>query len=179
MNRKYGRKPVGLSMLMLCIFFCFHACTRVESTQSTLFQTIFLTKKGLFRGINLGNSLEAVKKAEKSPPRHDDLLGLTYYYPLPDSQQLFLEYYSGLPESGLRGDSVKAIVANVFLQDEMVAAELYREIQQHFKSRMGFSLGDYGQDVWVGETATGRMEVHLAFNKAGKGLSINFVESAN
>lgn len=179
MNRKYVREVGGMYALILCIPIFFSACVSKERTQSILFQTIFLEKEGLFRGINLGNSLEEVKKYEKVSPRHDDLIGLTYYYPLADSQQLFLEYYSGLPESGLRGDSLKAIIANVFLQDEMVAAELYREIQNHFKTKMGLSLGDYGEDVWEGETRYGQMEVHLKFSEGGRGISINFVELNN
>lgn len=179
MKPKSSRKVSMFYALILGISLFWGSCISQEQSQSILFQTIFLEEDGLFRGINLGNPLSEVKKREQTAPRHDDLLGLTYFYPLPDSQQLFLEYYSGLPESGLRGDSLRAIIANVFLQDEMIAAELYREIQNHFKMKLGLSQGDYGADIWEGETPYGRMEVHLRFNEGGKGLSVNFVEIEN
>lgn len=179
MNLNFCRGRAWIVIITGVILYGSLACTEQDKTKTGLFQTIFLEEKGLFRGINLGMGLTEVRAQEEQAPRHDDLLGLTYYYPLADSQQLFLEYYTGLSESGLRGDSLKAILANVFLRDEMIAAELYREIQAHFRSQLGISLGDYGNDIWEGETSNGRMEVLLRFNEGGKGLSINFVEIEN
>ncbi len=179
MERKHFPFSYLIGGFLLLILAGGEACASRERSQSLLFQELFQNKKGLFRGNELGDALSDVREREGIPPKHDDLLGLSYYYPLPDSQQLFVEYYTGLPESGLRGDSLNAITANIFLQNEIIAAELYREIQGHFRARMGLSIGEYGEDIWEGESPRGRMEARLRFTEGGRGLSVNFVKKSS
>jgi hypothetical protein len=150
-------------------------CADPPPENSELFQAVFLTEEKVFRGLSLGVSLDSVRTQEQGAPRHEDLLGLAYAYPLPDSQQLFVEYYTPPSESGQPQDAVQAIVANVVIRDPLRTAALYQEIQEHFRQKYGLSLGNYGNDRWEGEIRQGPIEVFLHLNGPRQGLTLNFI----
>jgi len=151
------------------------ACQNPQQPHSLLFQQIFIVENSLFRGAELGMEIEEIQQIEQTAPRSQDLLGLTFAYVLADSQQLYVEYYNGLAENGQPQDQVQAILANIFLSDELIAAELYQEILLFFTDTFGLSEGEFGQDRWQGETADFPIEVRLKLNADQRSLSISFI----
>ncbi len=130
----------------------------------------------MYRNVELRMPRAEIRSAEPQPPKHEDLLGLSYEYDLSGEKKLFVEYYTGQPTAGLAGDTVTSIVSNVLLHDPIEAAALYQEIHQHFTQTYGLALGRYGDDVWQGELPTGKIAIHLKLDDQLHAVTLNFID---
>jgi len=162
-------------LIQLIIMFVFLACASTQATQKPLFRQIFLQEEGTFRAIQLGEAMENVQKKEKTKPKHNDLLGLVYEYPLSENRKLALEYYFDNGQKENESRHLQAIIANIELESEIETAQLYEEIELYFNQKHGLPFGDYGKRVWKEEAKSMEIIVSLAENK--KGISLNFIQT--
>ncbi len=124
--------------------------------------------------------MQEVKVAELpvKPEAYSDEITLSYRYTLPDHKQILTDFYSARLKSSLNSDILLSLVAHVYFEDEVEAAQIYNEFQQRFTEQYGLPNGSYGSLVWNGGTEyAGNMEIRLFLNDNKKGFSVNYLST--
>ncbi|MEM8901433.1 MAG: hypothetical protein AAGC85_25210 [Bacteroidota bacterium] len=159
----------------------FFSCGREESSRSQLFAEIFKDQQSTFRGTNLGDDISVPKQNElPQVPKYIDSLGIVYEYGLVQGDKLFVEYFKDKNKEEENANQVAAIIANVYLEDEITTSQLYNEIQTYLNSieDYGLSSGSYGNYFWESRTKNNnRMEIYLKLDDTKKGITLNFIET--
>ncbi|MEM6767525.1 MAG: hypothetical protein AAF824_12065 [Bacteroidota bacterium] len=173
----------SLNIICCCgivLYLLITACGREENVRSQLFEDIFIDQESTFRGTNLGDDISVPKQNElPKVPKYIDSLGIVYEYALEGGDKLFVEYYKDKNEEE-EANLVAAIIANVYLKDEIITSQLYNEIQSYLNSieAYGLSSGSYGNYSWESRTANNnRMEISLKLDDTKRGITLNFIET--
>ncbi len=157
------------------------ACTSKTPTQSELYTVIFQPERaGTFRGVYLKDDIAIAKRLESpDKPSYEDPLGIVYTLPLPENEEMIIEYYTPLVSDGSETNQITAIVANIILKNEVQADALYKEIESIYTEKYGFPIGKYGNYVWEGviqQTTNTGMEIILKMDGSKNKISINFID---
>ncbi|MEM7509785.1 MAG: hypothetical protein AAF388_02555, partial [Bacteroidota bacterium] len=99
---------------------------------------------------------------------------------LAEGDKLFVEYYKDKNKEEESANQVAAIIANVYLEDEITTSQLYNEVQTYLNSveDYGLSSGSYGNYSWESRTKNNnRMEISLKLDDTKKGITLNFIET--
>ena len=144
------------------------ACQSDEVAHSEYFKKIFKEEQGLFRGIALGDALEAVRQAEGGKPVNDDAFGLAYKVNLGEGEECLVEYMSLAGEKRM----VQSILVNVMLGVEAETTALYNEIEAFLRGRHGVPDGSFGGYRWRDEEFNLAISLRLLADK--KSFSLNF-----
>jgi hypothetical protein len=132
---------------------------------------------GLFRGINLRDTLPLVKEMEKAEPKHEDLLGLSYSYALESESggKLVLEYYSDNLQTGTESNRISSVIANIFLNDPVRTTSFYQELESYLTEKYGIPSGKRGNYSW--ESRVLNLEVGLKSGDLPNSITLNFVST--
>ncbi|MFN0203440.1 MAG: hypothetical protein ACKVTZ_18075 [Bacteroidia bacterium] len=157
----------------LYLLLCLLACQTSQQVEQKRVMHIFLTENATFRGYNLGDSLSKIKAKAEMPPKHEDWLGLVYAYQVEKNCQMQVEYYADNVQTGRKSNRLQAIIANIELQDEIEAANLYEEMQEFLIQKYGATSGNFGNLRW--EDPLLNLEILLKLHPNKKGITLNFL----
>ncbi|WNJ19519.1 hypothetical protein [Pontibacter sp. G13] len=162
-----------------CICLLNVACQGPQRSYSALYGEVFLDDSTTFRGTNLGGPIERVVQQEIPQPIHKDKLGLAYEIPLSEGGMMLVDYYSDNLRTNQATDRITSIVANILLEDELLASQFYQEVQSKFNLKYGVGMGQYGDYYWEsGNQLINQMEVRLRLGDSRKRVLINFIDTS-
>lgn len=167
------------AMILLVMIIGMASCRVQTSSHSDVFYEIFRGDTTMFRGTNLGDNIAVVEDHEApNEPEHNDKLGLSYHIELDTATSMVVDYYSDNIRSEIPLNRVASVVANISLDDEVRAAQLYGEIQSYFNRTYGLYSGTYGDYSWSASTKyTPDMEVRLILDENKRNITINFIDT--
>ena len=144
------------------------SCQSDRVEQPEYFKKIFKGGEETFRGLDLGDDLQEVRKAEGGSPHNDDEFGLAYKLNLGEGEECLVEYMS------LAGEERKlqSILVNVALAEEAQTTALYNEVEAFLRRRHGVPDGSFGNYEWKDEESNLDISMRMLSDK--KSFSLNF-----
>ena len=132
-------------------------------------------KNSHFRGVSIGDGIEAVKSKEKNKPSEETATNLHYRNIIGDYDSSYYEVNYTFDELGLF-----EIQADVFLQDQAVSKEFFDQIKTKFNDKYGAPSGDEGMTGWVSKSKK-NTSIEITLSNEGVEyvrpfISINFIE---
>lgn len=150
---------------LLCLL---AACQQERVEHSASFDKIFREGEGTFRGVDLGDDLEKVRKIENGLALNDDRFGLVYRTNLDEGEKCMVEYMS----MGDEPRTVSAILVNAMLAREQEATRLYNEVEAYLRGRHGVPEGSFGTYAWLDPERS--LDITLRMLSDKKSFSLNF-----
>lgn len=149
------------------------ACTGLKQTSQSRYNEIFGAEAGFFRAARIGDDKKKIRTLfQQQSPLYDDLLGLTYIFPLTDGT-VRAEFYSDLLSTSTESFPIRAIHLYLNLQDEIKTAETYDEIHKEFVKRYGLPDGAYGG--WFWQNPANQMSIYLMLLPDKQRIKIQFI----
>ena len=165
---------IGGSLLLLI-----PACQPEEPQHSPLFDLMFASQEGTFRGLYLQDDISLVKRKESTlDPLYEDPLGLAYKLTSKEGDKIYIEYYTPIDGGDQPLTQISSIVVNAILTDEAKASQFYAEILSHLTQKYRQATGAYDFYLWEGalqpEIGT-QMEVILKLDESKNKITLNYV----
>lgn len=139
---KIQKSKIAISFLLLgCII---SSCNEPKSNLAEygpVFEKVMISDTSVFRGFNLGDSLNFVQSKETNKPVEVDKEYLYYEYKL-DSEGSFNIAYN-FDELGLN-----EIHSDIFINDADNADEVFNKFKTYFDAHFGTSQAQMGFTIW-------------------------------
>lgn len=140
------QKQLFKTTLLLILFICFvSACKQPESKlkkYGTLLEDVMVSDSGAFRGLSLGEKLDAVQAHEKGKPSEVDD-GYLYYENKLDSSNTFNIAYS-FDESGLN-----EIQSDIYIANPDNTDRIFNSFKRFFDDHYGASVSHEDYTIWT------------------------------
>lgn len=158
---------------ILTLALLLQSCAGTKQTTLSRYNEIFGTEAGFFRASRIGEDKKEIRtRFRDQSPLYDDLLGLTYIFPLTEGT-LRAEFYSDFLQTGTETFPIRAIHLYLSLQDEIKTAETYDEIHKEFVRRYGVPDGAYGG--WFWQNSANQMSIYLMLLPDKQRIKIQFI----
>lgn len=157
-------------LLSVFVFILLFSC----SSEENYFEDFVGTNQGIFRGSEMGDSAEKVKKLEKlTPDNEEGEEYLHYHYEWKDNQQYTLEY--SFDDEGLY-----EIEATAYITCHEAVGDLYNQLKTHYTKKYGIPKHDDDSGVTVWSVASGnsqKTDITIVEDSERGELSISIIDN--
>lgn len=164
-----------MRILSVLLIFILASCEPPPSGEQPIDHILGVKDSGLFRGLDVGASRNAVAAKEAEHIVHQMPDELTCRIPLDLKDSAFYDITYNFDEEGLR-----VIELDIFPASNPVKQDLYNNFKAHYDRRFGQSSEDDGFTMWTTRSHRGTaIEVSMVDESAEIGrpyLSVNFYE---
>lgn len=116
-----------------------------------------LTSDSQWRGLNLGDDFDSVKKTEKGEPFEQDARHVGYAVDFPNLESMDVLYEQ-------QNEKISAITADLYLNNRFAVDECQKALSDHFTNRYGTPKTVNGNSVWHGPVSE-----HIRLSDVSKG----------
>ncbi len=102
---------------------------------------ILLSRSGVFRGIDLNNSMDSIRKAEISEPVDSSKNHLFYEYQVDSITDFIIEY-------SFSGDSLQEINVQINSDDQELISYLFCDLKDYYSNKLPNPIEDQGYVVY-------------------------------
>ncbi len=144
-------KPQAISLALLLII-CISSCTKTKSkldAYGPVFSAVILNDVGVFRGFNLGDSLNYVQKNELSQPVESDNNYLYYENKIDSSENSLSNIGSYNITYNFDDKGLSEIQSDIFIKDGNKEEEVFNKFKTYFDEHYGTSENHMGFSVWT------------------------------
>ncbi len=145
------------------------AVTDVSQPMSERLTRLGLTSDSHWRGLNLGDAFDSVKKAEKGEPFEQDARHVGYAVDFPNLESMDVLYEQ-------ENEKISAITTDLYLNNRATVDAYQKELSDYFSARYGTPKTINGGPVWNGPA---NEQISLADVSKGKdfGLKVRITSS--
>jgi hypothetical protein len=151
---------VQASIMLVSLVFI-SSCTdpkKETETNKSIIETVMLSDKGIFRGLDLGMSKDSVLAHEKIEPVQNSTAQLNYEYTI-DSTATYAITYS-FDEKGALSEVQCAVY---LIKDISFIDKTYAELESYYNEFYGESLTDKGLTTWgVKSDQYGEIKINIS-----------------
>lgn len=132
-----------ICLLLVVIYSCKNSSKSKLAEYDPTLDKIVRSEVGAFRGFNLGNQLDTVKKNEPSQPVEADQGYLYYEYKIDDTTGSYSISYN-FDDTGLN-----EIQSDIFVTNANNTDRIFNAFKSYFDDHYGSSEEDKGYTVWT------------------------------